>query len=533
MDFPIPVLQVGILLVGWWLFKVIQVLHSTRGQPGFVALIRPYSEYGQVFFPLHWRLNLGIGKVWSLHTDLYRKYNSNILVVPSLFPPVVTILVADAQAINQVNNDHQHFTKDSISNGSIAKLFGPSVLTLEGSEWRRHRKVVASAFSERNTSALWDATVELTEKWMEDLQTRAGEGESISVKNTEEIWACLALLIMGRAGFGIDFGWPSALSSCDDDDKANSSQASFYKAASSILNNWIPLAFVPKICLRPIPLNASFKRAVENKEVFERELRQVVAKRVEEVKVLGKGEGNDKCDILTLLCRANVLEGAKSKLSDEELFSDAFVFLIAGHETTAGTIAAIFAFLAIYPSYQDAIFKEVSAHLESGSNFTYSSSYRSLPMTLAVVQETLRLAGPAQALLRKSTAATVLPSKTVAQDGTLAEGNFVNVPAGAHVREHVQGVHYTNVWEDPTGFKPERFLVDKEKLAEQMKAFESVALVASVLLKYKIEIPVHEKEEWALKDGESENDRRDRVLKPLNFFALAPQSIDLVFVPRD
>jgi cytochrome P450 len=94
-------------------------------------------------------------------------------------------------------------------------------------------------------------------------------------------------------------------------------------------------------------------------------------------------------------------------------------------------------------------------------------------MTLAVVYETLRLAGPAQALLRKTTAPTLVPSKTVAQDGTLAEGDLISIPQGAHVREHVQGVHYTNAWEDPLTFKPERFL-EKEKLSEQMKACESL-----------------------------------------------------------
>lgn len=129
---------------------------------------------------------------------------------------------------------------------------------------------------------------------------------------------------MGRAGFGIDFGWPASLSapstSSDPASSSDSSDTSFYGAASSILNNWIPLAFLPKICLRPFPLTASFKRAINQKELFERELKRVVAKRVDEIKVDAKGtDDDDKCDILTLLCRANVLEDAKSKLSDEEL----------------------------------------------------------------------------------------------------------------------------------------------------------------------------------------------------------------------
>jgi hypothetical protein len=165
---------------------------------------------------------------------------------------------------------------------------------------------------------------------------------------------------MGRAGFGIDFGWP--FGSMEEEKSADSSDVphdKFYVAASSILNNWIPLAFLPKIFLRPFPLTNYIKRAAAGQEVFEKELRQVVAKRVEEVKFVGKNGSEDKHDILTLLCRANVLEDSKSKLSDEELcesirhqlgptvllsilplrltrdhpvvVSDAFVFLIAGH----------------------------------------------------------------------------------------------------------------------------------------------------------------------------------------------------------
>ncbi|GAA6021137.1 hypothetical protein JCM11491_005651 [Sporobolomyces phaffii] len=537
-------LYIGLFLVAWWLVKVIKVVHSTRGQPGFVALIRPYSEIGQVCFPLHWRFNLGIALVWTLKTDLYRKYNSNILVVPSLFPPVVTVLVADAQAIHQVNSDHEFFVKDPISNGSVASLFGHSILTLEGAAWRRHRKVVVSAFSERNIAALWDTTVDTVERWMDETQARAGEGQAIVVNNTEHLWAALALLIMGRSGFGIDFGWPFSPES-PDLDASTASQTAFYDAASSILNNWIPFAFLPKFALRFLPLVNTLKHAVRGKQIFEKELRHLVAKRVEEVRADGHDVLDARCDILTLLCRANVLLDAKSSLSDEELFSDAFIFLIAGHETTAGTVTAIFALLSIYPAYQDAIFLEVSTLLESGSNFTYSSAYRSLVVTLAVVQEGLRLAGPAQALLKKAVADTVLPSKTVAADGTLEEGNFVDIPRGAHVREHVQGVHYSNVWDDPTTFKPERYL-EKGKNGEQMRAFlpfnsgargcpglEIVALVASVVLKYRIQVPEDLKEEWNLRPGESENVRRDRVLKPLNFFALAPQNVDLIFAPRD
>ena len=98
------------------------------------------------------------------------------------------------QAINKINNDHRNFSKDPLSNGSISRLFGPNIITLEGSEWRRHRKIIVAGFSESNTAEVWDATIDIAGQWMEKMQKEAGNGE-VLVKNSESVWAVLALLV--------------------------------------------------------------------------------------------------------------------------------------------------------------------------------------------------------------------------------------------------------------------------------------------------------------------------------------------------
>jgi cytochrome P450 len=39
---------------------------------------------------------------------------------------------------------------------AIVDIFGPSLLTTEGDDWKRHRKIVAPAFSEKSNSLVCD-----------------------------------------------------------------------------------------------------------------------------------------------------------------------------------------------------------------------------------------------------------------------------------------------------------------------------------------------------------------------------------------
>lgn len=122
---------------------------------------------------------------------------------------------------------------------------------------------------------------------------------------------------MGKAGFGLDLGWPSSLTSPID--STTSGTNAFYAAAARILKDWVPLTILPSIFLRPYPLTSYLKRVADVRDTFDKEINKLVKKRIEEVKEEAAAGDEKKRDILTLLCRANVLEDAKAKLSDEEL----------------------------------------------------------------------------------------------------------------------------------------------------------------------------------------------------------------------
>jgi hypothetical protein len=72
----------------------------------------------------------------------------------------------------------------------------------------------------------------------------------------------------------------------------------------------------------------------------------------------------EKRDLFGSLVRSS-LEGlaqdGKSQISDLELSSNVFIFLLAGHETTASSLALTLANLALHPEVQQRLYEEVIA----------------------------------------------------------------------------------------------------------------------------------------------------------------------------
>ncbi|GAA5910072.1 hypothetical protein JCM5296_007012 [Sporobolomyces johnsonii] len=499
-----------------YLVKLARVLVASRGQSGYITLFRPMSTLSGMLFPAHWRFNIQGASVWSVKADLYRKFNSTVLVVPSLFPPMVTVLVGEGPAMNLVNKDRHTFVKPKWANAPVAALYGPNLLTSEG---------------------VWETSMKRVEEWQEKLDKEQGEDGKTVIEKSEDVWAVLALLVMGKAGFGIDFAWPSTISP-----KQANESLSFYQATKVVLRDWRPKSLLPGLAFK-FP-NSKLQRIQHEYDLFGGEMRRMVQERVEEVK-----KGGNRDDLLTALVKANLKEEGKDKLTNEELLSDAYIFLIAGHETSANTLSIVFLLLALYPSHQDALHDEAVSVFGSRPivESSYPETYHALPITLATVQEGLRLAGPVSSVVKKAAVDTWLPARTVPKDGEKSEETKVFVPSGSLIRANISGVHYGDeAWPDPYDFNPKRFL-EKDWNRDSFYPFSSgmrgcigrpfamaelVAVVSAMLLKYRIEVPEHRKAEWQLREGETERQRRERIMNPAWAVTLGPQGIDLAFVPR-
>ena len=130
-------------------------------------------------------------------------------------------------------------------------------------------------------------------------------------------------------------------------------------------------------------------------------------------------------------------------MDKEELFSQVFAFLVAGHETSAVTLSWIFYFLAQYPDVQEKLRQEVKKTLTEQKGGW--ETYESMEYLTAVINESLRLRTPVANYRRK-----------VFKDDDILG---YNIPADSLIIISPYVIHRKpNYWSDPESFNPARFL---------------------------------------------------------------------------
>jgi cytochrome P450 len=128
-------------------------------------------------------------------------------------------------------------------------------------------------------------------------------------------------------------------------------------------------------------------------------------------------------------------------LSDDEICAELIVFLVAGHDTTATTLAYALWSLGRYRELQQRVFSEVT---DLGDCDLTPDDVPRLGYTVGVVQEALRMCPPGAAIGRKAV-------QDIAVDG-------YRIARGTILIAGIYAVHRDpRLWEDPLTFDPDRF----------------------------------------------------------------------------
>lgn len=135
-------------------------------------------------------------------------------------------------------------------------------------------------------------------------------------------------------------------------------------------------------------------------------------------------------------------------LSREAIRNEAAVIFMAGHETTANTLAWTWFLLSQSPRVLNKLHAEIDAVL--GDRTPTFKDIASLPYAKAVIEETLRLYPPVPILAREATQDTSISNKPI------RKGSLVLVVPWLMHRNPV-------LWDLPDTFWPERFLQDSMK----------------------------------------------------------------------
>lgn len=346
--------------------------------------------------------------------------HGDIFIIVS--PGMVWVMVANAEAISQISFRRDHFFKLT-ETYDILRQFGDNVLTSEGAMWRMHRKVTSASFNEKNTALVFKEAIRQAQGMVKTWTGPTGERDE-SIDSLDRDTMKLALHIISYVGFGLELLWPgetlsegadAKLAKYGSSEPVTGHKLSFVNTVATLLDHIILLLLAPRWLLRTsqikahdrtrltaiglIPLSKT-QLAADAHEDWCNYLQELMDEKIEEAR---NGERVEGMDLMGQLVRSSyrVESGTgeaipkQGALSRDEILGNAFIMLVAGHETTANAIHFILIELATNPASQRRLQKDIDDIFGDAdpSSWDFESLINPMmgSMLGACLNETLRL----------------------------------------------------------------------------------------------------------------------------------------------
>jgi len=318
------------------------------------------------------------------------------------------------------NTRHAAFERKSPTmRHMLQPLIDDGLFISDGETWRKRRRVVAPIIHVSNTSAFAPVMTETAREWADRWDERPdGSGIDAMAEMAE-----LTAEIICRAIFGQRLGHGRAHEIVD-------GFTEFQKSVSLI--DLPSLLGLPDAWPR-WRRGALFRSAGR--------IQRTIGDIIEACR--GGAPGTEHSFIRQLLEARD--EETGEPLSDAAIRNEAIVIFMAGHETTANTMAFAWFLLSQAPDVVARLQAELAGVL--GGRNPELSDVPNLPYTRAIIEETLRLYPPIPILAREATSdeeinGTKIPKRSV----------IMVVPFLLHRKR--------GLWDKPDHFLPERFLPD-------------------------------------------------------------------------
>jgi cytochrome P450 len=321
---------------------------------------------------------------------------------------VPTYLVVHPDGVRHVLVSNAANYRKSFTSLPARSIFGLGLLTSDGPSWVEQRRIVRPVFRPDRLDALRPAVARTCDELLERWQASARRGDLVDLGPE---MARTSLEILLRSTFGVELA-PDGMRAVARAFPALS-QHSWRRAVSPLW--WFFPRFAESV---PTIRNREFHRAQAR---LDRVVRELAAR-----------PGGDQASLLSVLRGPD----ENGRPLPRELIRDEIVtFLIAGHETTATSLAWVLYLLARSDAAWERLRQEVSltGHRPGAGDFTR-----------AVVTESLRLYPPAWSIVRDT-------AEDDEVDGTrLPAGSVVITSPFVTQRD-------PRFWERPDEFVPQRF----------------------------------------------------------------------------
>jgi cytochrome P450 len=323
------------------------------------------------------------------------------------FPIGTIVFISDPEPIKEIFTGDPDVLHAGEANATpLEPLMGKnSVLLLDGPEHMRQRKLMLPSFHGERMQRYGDLMREIAEDEIKSWPV----GTSFALRPRTQ---AITLEIIMRAVFGIE-------------------DAERLATLRDRLGRLLDIGMQPRALASIVipPLRRTIGRRVwERFQRLRAEVDEVLYDEIRRRRTMPDIAERD--DVLSILLQARDEQG--KPLMDIELRDELITLLVAGHETTATTLAWAFDLLLRHPRELDRLQTEI----REGESSEYLD---------AVIKETLRIRPVVPGVVRKLTAPLEL--------------NGYRFPAGMRLAPNIYLTHRNpDVYPEPERFRPERFL---------------------------------------------------------------------------
>jgi len=249
------------------------------------------------------------------------------------------------------------------------RITGGGLLSAQGAEHRRRRRLVQPAFHRERFTAYGAAMAAHARQWCDGQR----DGVAVAVRPAMRR---LTLAIVGETMFGAaDAG------AADDVGALLEAGLALFGPVTFLFARWtegLPLPRARRFVAARARLDARITRMLQER----------------------RASGADRGDLLSMLLAALDEEGDGRGLTDRQVRAEVVTAFLAGHETTASALTWSWWLLAHHPEAERRLHAELDAVL--GGRPPAADDLPRLPYTAGVFAEALRLYPPAATLFRRA-----------------------------------------------------------------------------------------------------------------------------------
>ncbi len=375
-----------LLAPGIWTFLATVHNYAIARRIGFPIIVSPVSTLNP-FWILFYRifppilslkiLPYGFG-TWARCTYIGWQFDDKHALHSQLGPifTIVTpggneVIVADPSATHTIFAQRKNFIKPAIMYDQL-NIFGPNVNTVEGDDWQRQRKLTAPNFNESISKRVWEETTRQVEEMVEIWISAGQNGTREVARDT----ATVALHVLTAVGFGLVYPFHSGLSKLHDE---KGHTMNYREALQTCLGNIITFSILSKKTLQSSWMPKGLRRIGQAAREFQDYMDILLTTE--------RSKQGGETNLMSALAHAQDANDEKKalqvRLTKDEIFGNIFAFNLAGHETTANTVAAAIVLLAAFPEYQEWLAEEIGEVEPSLSS--YDDSFPRLSRCLAIM----------------------------------------------------------------------------------------------------------------------------------------------------